>query len=103
MRKELFLDKVCARLWDLGLEVNKIEKQRAQIDRYLTQIGVGEESEELENEDPIAFADNIFSVLKKKRAEKAEEIKIVTSSENVENIDTEEEMPLIEEKPPSSS
>lgn len=63
MKKETFLDLVCERLSELSLDAREIEKQRAHIDKYLSNLGIEDESEELDDEDPNEFAEDIYEVM----------------------------------------
>lgn len=63
MKKETFLDLVCGRLSELSLDAREVEKQRAHIDKYLTDLGIGDEAEELDDEDPNEFAEDIYEVM----------------------------------------
>ena len=86
MKKETFLDLVCERLSELSLDAREIEKQRAHIDKYLSNLGIEDESEELDDEDPNEFAEDIYEVMLENGAVtgKAES---VTDAENAENED----------------
>lgn len=64
MKKETFLDLVCGRFYELDLSESDIEKQRRYINKYLSDMGIEEESEELDEEDPIGFADDIYELMR---------------------------------------
>lgn len=86
MKKETFLDLVCERLSELSLDARKIEKQRAHIDKYLSNLGIEDESEELDDEDPNEFAEDIYEVMLENGAVTGNP-EIVTDAENAESED----------------
>lgn len=86
MKKETFLDLVCERLSELSLDAREIEKQRAHIDKYLSNLGIEDESEELDDEDPNEFAEDIYEVMLENGAVTGNP-EIVTDAENAENED----------------
>lgn len=63
MKKSVFIDAVCAELRKIGIGDDIIENQRTKMDVYLTSLDIGEESEELDDEDPRDFAEEIFDAL----------------------------------------
>ncbi len=63
MKKSLFIDEVCAELKKIGISDVIIENQRRKMDVYLTSLDIGEESEELDDEDPCDFAQEIIEAL----------------------------------------
>ena len=67
MKKERFLDLVCESLDRLGATEEEIVKQRIHINAYLEDLGIEEESEELDYENPHEFAETIFRVIEAKR------------------------------------
>ena len=85
MKKARFIDLVCARLSELGASESDVKKQRIHINSYLTGLGIGEESEELDYESPTDFADEIYSIIKDRTEGKNEPEEIVT--ENMESTD----------------
>lgn len=89
MKKETFLDLVCERLSELSLDAREIEKQRAHIDKYLSNLGIEDESEELDDEDPNEFAEDIYEVMLENGAVTGNP-EIVTDAENAENEDESE-------------
>ncbi len=106
MKKVDFLDLVCTELARMGVENAEIRIQYQNTDRYLTSMGIGEESPALDREDPRAFAKLIVSNIAKKQhpqtaptpALAKEEPAVSEPSEN----DFSEEMPNVEafEEPP---
>lgn len=100
MKKVDFLELVCAELARMGIEDAEIRIQYQNTDRYLTSMGIGEESPALDREDPGAFAKLICSnIARKQRAQTAPTPSIAEEksavSEPIEN-DFSEEMPNVE-------
>ncbi len=89
MKKETFLDLVCERLYELSLDAREIEKQRAHIDKYLSNLGIEDESEELDDEDPNEFAEDIYEVMLENGAV-AGKPESVVDAETAENEDESE-------------
>ena len=89
MKKETFLDLVCERLSELSLDAREIEKQRAHIDKYLSNLGIEDESEELDDEDPNEFAEDIYEVMLENGAV-AGKPESVVDAETAENEDESE-------------
>ncbi len=95
MKKEHFLDLVSNELRSLGVSEGEIAKQRRSISAYLTKMGIGEESKELDYEDPKLFADDIFEVLSSKaQSEEASGGSVPEELSRIENpgSETDEDM-----------
>ena len=69
----MFIALVCKRFDELGAPKAEIEKQRVYIKKYLDSLGIGEVSAELDGEDPVAFADEIFKIIKARGLKNKEE------------------------------
>lgn len=89
MKKARFIDLVCARLSELGASEIDVKKQRIHINSYLTGLGIGDESEELDYESPTDFADEIYRIIKDRTDAKNKPEEIVT--DNTENTDDTED------------
>ncbi len=87
MKKIRFIDLVLSHLARLGATEAELEKQRRQIDLYLTKIGIGEEAEELDYESPSDFAEEIFKVIKAHRIPELEEIPPLDEEDTGEDDD----------------
>ncbi len=68
MKKIEFLRLVCTELARMGVGEDEIKIQCRNIDRYLTSMGVGEESPALDSENPAAFAKLICGNIAKKQS-----------------------------------
>ena len=68
MKKIRFIDLVLSHLARLGATEAELEKQRKYIDSYLTNLGIGEEADELDYESPSGFAEEVFGIIKAHRA-----------------------------------
>lgn len=98
MKKIRFIDLVLSHLARLGATEAELEKQRKQINLYLTKLGIGEEAEELDYESPSDFAEEIFKVIKAHRVPEVEEIppleeftdEVITAEEVTEEFTDEE-------------
>lgn len=100
MKKIRFIDLVLSHLARLGATETELEKQRIQINSYLTKLGIDEESEELDYESPSDFAEEIFKIIKAHRtpeieeipplddpeAEEEDEVKVFSFEENTEDF-----------------
>ena len=64
MKKSTFLDLVCRHLAECSLPDAEILRQRTNIDAYLSSLGIGEESNELDAEDANEFAEEILEVFR---------------------------------------
>ena len=73
MKKERFLDLVCDRLRALGVPEAETDKQRLRINSYLDGLGIDDESEELDYENPDEFAEEIFEIIGSRILEKVSE------------------------------
>ncbi len=98
MKKVDFLDLVCAELVRVGVEDAEIRIQRQNIDRYLTSMGVGEDSPALDGENPAAFAKLICGNIAKKQSAAAHAAtpEPQTAPAAAEMNDFAEEMPNVE-------
>ncbi len=85
MKKIQFIDLVLSHLVSLGVTETEIEKQSKQIDSYLTGLGIGDESEELDYESPQNFAEEIFKVISSRRLDETKKSDAV-SAENEEDV-----------------
>ena len=68
MKKIEFLRLVCIELAQMGVGEDEIKIQCGNIHKYLTSMGIGEESPALDGEDPAAFAKLIYGNIAKKHA-----------------------------------
>ncbi len=69
MKRELFVDLVCRHLRALKVDEAEIANQREHINLYLINLGIGEESEDLDYESPEDFAEEIFKIIGAKVSE----------------------------------
>lgn len=69
MKRELFVDLVCRHLRSLKVDEAEIANQREHINLYLINLGIGEESEDLDYESPEDFAEEIFKIIGAKVSE----------------------------------
>ncbi|MBR4296284.1 MAG: hypothetical protein IKT56_05565, partial [Clostridia bacterium] len=90
MRKEKFLDLVCEHLASLGAQKNDILSHRVHIDKYLLNLGIGDDSPELDDESPEAFAAEIYELIKAKPASKEDAYAQEPKEIEEEDIDTAE-------------
>lgn len=74
MKKIRFIELVLSHLAHLGATEAELEKQKIQINSYLTKLGIGEEAEELDYESPSDFACEIFRVIMAHRTPEIDEI-----------------------------
>ena len=87
MKKIEFLRLVCIELARMGVGEDEIKIQCSNIHKYLTSIGIGEESPALDGENPAAFAKLIYGNIAKKQSTQSTKVEPVT------------EVPVPEEQP----
>ena len=68
MKKIEFLRLVCIELARMGVGEDEIKIQCSNIHKYLTSMGIGEESPALDGENPAAFAKLIYGNIAKKQS-----------------------------------
>lgn len=68
MKKIEFLRLVCIELARMGVGEDEIKIQCSNIHKYLTSMGIGEESPALDSENPAAFAKLIYGNIAKKQS-----------------------------------
>ncbi len=73
MRKDKFLEIVLSRLENYGLSRDELLKQRRLLSSYLTSLGIGEESEELDAESAEELADRTIEIIEAKNPKIDEE------------------------------
>ena len=84
MKREVFIALVCKRLDELGTPKAEIEKQRVHIKKYLESLGIGDVSGDLDGEDPVAFAEEIFEIIKVHGLENKEDTEPMGEEKNEE-------------------
>ena len=87
MKKIEFLRLVCIELARMGVGEDEIKIQCSNIHKYLTSMGIGEESPALDGENPAAFAKLIYGNITKKQSTQSTKVEPVT------------EVPVPEEQP----
>ena len=74
MKKIQFVELVLSHLARLGATEAELEKQKIQINSYLTNLGIGEEARELDYESPSDFAEECFKIIKAHRTPETDDI-----------------------------
>ena len=98
MKKIEFLRLVCIELARMGVGEDEIKIQCSNIHKYLTSMGIGEESPALDSENPAAFAKLIYGNIAKKQSTQSTKVEPVTEVPVPEEQAREfsDEMPEIE-------
>ena len=98
MKKIEFLRLVCIELARMGVGEDEIKIQCSNIHKYLTSMGIGEESPALDSENPAAFAKLIYGNIAKKQSIQATKAEPVAEEPVPEEQPHEfsDEMPEIE-------
>lgn len=85
MKKTVFVDEVCRALYSFGVDEAMLASQRLRVTAYLTSLGIGEVSAELDDESPLEFAEEIYEVLAQKGLVSSPAQKLLKNNEAVRN------------------
>ena len=99
MKKIEFLRLVCIELARMGVGEDEIKIQCSNIHKYLTSMGIGEESPVLDSENPAAFAKLIYGNIAKKQNAKATKADLAAEAPvqpEEQSCEFSDEMPEIE-------
>ena len=99
MKKIAFLRLVCIELARMGVGEDEIKIQCSNIHKYLTSMGIGEESPVLDSENPAAFAKLIYGNIAKKQNAKATKADLAAEAPvqpEEQSCEFSDEMPEIE-------